>query len=326
MLKHIPTHLITGALGVGKTTTLIHLLKQRPKHERWAVLINEFGQIGLDQALLSSDDSEITLSEVAGGCVCCVNGAPFQVALTRLLKQAKPTRLFIEPSGLGHQQQLYRQLQEAPWNEVLSLQPTVIIAAAEATLSPATLADAQRSLLEKAKLLLVNKAEQLNASEQVTIKQRFAPLNVLFTTQGQLKLEQLPGIEHTATLANLDNLPNVTTAVVGEVWLDPKQPICSIQAQAEAWSIGWKWHRSQQFDLMRLQLLIQHLPFIRAKVVVHTNAGWLSANATTQQPLHWQSSAWQEDSRIELIFDQAQASDTLTQYLTACLVPPTAKE
>ncbi|EPN16002.1 cobalamin synthesis protein/P47K family protein, partial [Pseudomonas syringae pv. actinidiae ICMP 18804] len=48
MLQNIPTHVIGGPLGAGKTSLIKRLLAQKPAHERWAVLINEFGQIGLD--------------------------------------------------------------------------------------------------------------------------------------------------------------------------------------------------------------------------------------------------------------------------------------
>ncbi|MGE8385560.1 MAG: CobW family GTP-binding protein, partial [Pseudomonas putida] len=99
MLQNIPTHVIAGPLGAGKTTLIRHLLAQRPGNERWAVLINEFGLVGLDAALLSRDEDGITIGEVAGGCLCCVNGMPFQVGLGRLLRKSRPDRLFIEPSG-----------------------------------------------------------------------------------------------------------------------------------------------------------------------------------------------------------------------------------
>ena len=121
MLQNIPTHLIGGPLGAGKTSLIRHLLGQRPASERWAVLINEFGQIGLDAALLSTDDQGISLGEVAGGCLCCVNGAPFQVGLGRLLRKARPDRLFIEPSGLGHPAQLLAQLKLPPWLSLIHI-------------------------------------------------------------------------------------------------------------------------------------------------------------------------------------------------------------
>ncbi|WP_372868311.1 GTP-binding protein, partial [Pseudomonas sp.] len=127
MLKNIPPHLIAGPLGAGKTSLIRNLLAQRPAAERWAVLINEFGLIGLDAALLSSDADGIAMGEVAGGCLCCVNGVPFQIGLSRLLRKARPDRLLIEPSGLGHPLELLRQLREPPWAGVLAVQPAVLV-------------------------------------------------------------------------------------------------------------------------------------------------------------------------------------------------------
>ncbi|MCV5745340.1 CobW-like GTP-binding protein, partial [Escherichia coli] len=47
------TNLITGFLGSGKTTSILHLLAQKPADEKWAVLVNEFGEVGIDGALLA---------------------------------------------------------------------------------------------------------------------------------------------------------------------------------------------------------------------------------------------------------------------------------
>lgn len=110
------TNLITGFLGCGKTTTIRHLLAQKPEHEKWAVLVNEFGEIGIDGALLA--DSGAVLKEIPGGCMCCVNGLPMQIGLNMLLQQAKPDRLLIEPTGLGHPKQILSLLTSdiyQPW-------------------------------------------------------------------------------------------------------------------------------------------------------------------------------------------------------------------
>ena len=82
------TNLITGFLGSGKTTSILHLLAQKPADEKWAVLVNEFGEVGIDGALLA--DSGALLKEIPGGCMCCVNGLPMQVGLNTLLRQGKP--------------------------------------------------------------------------------------------------------------------------------------------------------------------------------------------------------------------------------------------
>ena len=143
MLQQIPTHLLAGPLGAGKTSLLRQLLAQRPADETWAVLINEFGQVGIDAALLEDDsDTGVQLAEIPGGCLCCVNGLPFQVGLGRLLRRARPQRLFIEASGLGHPTALLQQLAAPPWQGVLALQPLVMVLDAAAMVTGESLPQA----------------------------------------------------------------------------------------------------------------------------------------------------------------------------------------
>lgn len=319
MLKNIPTHLIAGPLGAGKTSLIRHLLAQRPANERWAVLINEFGLIGLDAALLTTDDDGIALGEVAGGCLCCVNGVPFQVGLSRLLRQAKPDRLLIEPSGLGHPLQLLAQLREAPWTDVLAVQQPVLVL--DALAAGAVLPDSQQATLSSAGLLLLNKAETLDAATKARIQALLPARPLLWTSQGALALAQLPGFSAQADSGGtLDGLP-AGTAPLAQLWRSPGEPICQVQQQAEGWSIGWRWHPSQQFELLRMQQWLSSLPWRRAKLVLHTNAGWLSANALDGQALHWQNSEWRKDSRLELIFSQAQDGAVLQAAFQRCRLP-----
>lgn len=319
MLKNIPTHLIAGPLGAGKTSLIRHLLAQRPATERWAVLINEFGLIGLDAALLSSDADGIVMAEVAGGCLCCVNGVPFQVGLSRLLRKARPDRLLIEPSGLGHPLELLRQLREPPWEGVLAVQPTVLVLDAAALAAGARLPDSQQVSLSSAGLLLLNKAEQLDDAAKGRIQAQLPTRPLLWTTQAALPLAQLPGFAARAEAGtSLDELPRSAAAAMPQVWRTPAEPICQVQAQPEGWSIGWRWHPSQRFELMQVQHWLTSLAWRRAKLVLQTNAGWLSANALGGQPLHWQTSEWRKDSRLELIFSEAQDVPTLQAGLQQC--------
>ena len=88
--------------------------KKSSRKEKLAVLVNEFGSLGIDGAVLEAatgkndddDDDEggVYVKEIAGGCVCCAaSGAvPFLVAIQRVLREVKPDRLIIEPSGLAH--------------------------------------------------------------------------------------------------------------------------------------------------------------------------------------------------------------------------------
>jgi G3E family GTPase len=318
MLHNIPTHVIAGPLGAGKTSLIQHLLAQRPANERWAVLINEFGQIGLDAALLARDEDGIALGEVAGGCLCCVNGAPFQVGLGRLLRKARPDRLFIEPSGLGHPAQLLQQLREAPWQTVLAVQPCVLVLDAQALAAGKPLPQAQQEALPSAGLLLLNKDEGLDAAQRQGILEQLPACSLLWTTRGTLALERLPGVEARAG-AGIEafEVPK-GLAQLPAIWTDPAQPICLSQAQEGGWSIGWRWHPSRVFDVRYLEQWLASLDWRRAKLVIHAAQGWVSGNALDNAALHWQASEWRRDSRIELIFSEPQDVATLQQSLAEC--------
>ncbi|MFJ7797329.1 CobW family GTP-binding protein [Pseudomonas sp. NPDC096950] len=318
MLQNIPTHVIAGPLGAGKTSLIKHLLAQRPAHERWAVLINEFGQIGLDAALLTQDADGIALGEVAGGCLCCVNGAPFQIGLGRLLRKARPDRLFIEPSGLGHPAQLLRQLSEAPWLGVLAVQPCVLVLDAQALAAGKPLPAAQQEALNSAGLLLLNKSEGLDDGDRQRIMALLPTRRLYWTQQAVLPLSELPGLEAQG-IEGVDNLivPK-GLAQMPAIWTDPTFPICLSQEQDGGWSIGWRWHPSQRFDSALISQWLGSLAWRRAKLVIHSVEGWVSANALDNSALQWQPSEWRQDSRIELIFSEPQDVDDLQNGLARC--------
>lgn len=318
MLQNIPTHVIAGPLGAGKTSLIKHLLAQRPVGERWAVLINEFGQIGLDAALLTQDADGIALGEVAGGCLCCVNGAPFQIGLGRLLRKARPDRLFIEPSGLGHPAQLLRQLSEAPWQGVLAVQPCVLVLDAQALAAGKPLPEAQQQALDSAGLLLLNKAEGLDDSDRQRIVAQLPMRPLYWTQQAVLPLSELPGLGAQA-VAGVDNfvVPK-GLAQMPAIWTDPTLPICLSQAQEGGWSVGWRWHPSQIFDVVLIGKWLERLEWRRAKLVIHSTEGWVSANAVDNSLLDWQPSEWRRDSRIELIFGEQQSVVELQKGLVGC--------
>jgi G3E family GTPase len=109
----IPTNLITGFLGVGKTTAVIDLLKHKTPTERWAVLVNEYGDVSIDGAMIEGSSPDgVTVREVGGGCVCCASAPYLPVALHFLLLDAKPDRLLIETTGLGHPARLLDTLRQ----------------------------------------------------------------------------------------------------------------------------------------------------------------------------------------------------------------------
>jgi G3E family GTPase len=98
----VPMTVITGFLGSGKTTLIASLLR-RPELARTAVIINEFGEIGLDHELIES--SEEDLVELSTGCLCCVMRGDLVNAVHRLMEKRGRERGFdrivLETTGLA---------------------------------------------------------------------------------------------------------------------------------------------------------------------------------------------------------------------------------
>ena len=106
-MHKIPVTVISGFLGAGKTTLVRHLL-QNNQGRRIAVLVNEFGEVGIDGDLLRScqicdeDDSQSNIVELTNGCLCCTVQEEFYPTMQELLKRRdKIDCLLIETSGLA---------------------------------------------------------------------------------------------------------------------------------------------------------------------------------------------------------------------------------
>jgi cobalamin biosynthesis protein CobW len=118
-MRRVPATVITGFLGAGKTSLVRHLLAQADGR-RLAVLVNEFGELGIDRELLlgcgdaTCVDEDIV--ELANGCLCCTVADDFLPTLTRLLdRAAPPDHILIETSGLALPKPL---VQAFAWPEI----------------------------------------------------------------------------------------------------------------------------------------------------------------------------------------------------------------
>ena len=109
-MTKLPTTIVTGFLGSGKTTLMRHLLTQA-NGRRLAVIVNEFGEVGVDGALLRQcgigcDEGEESaggaLYELANGCLCCTVQEEFVPVLETLMaRRERIDHILIETSGLA---------------------------------------------------------------------------------------------------------------------------------------------------------------------------------------------------------------------------------
>ena len=183
MLQNIPCTLVTGFLGSGKTTLINQLIATKPTGERWALLINEFGRIGIDGALLaSSQDShtthDIAIREVSGGCICCTSQLPLQIALSRLLSDHHPKRLLIEPTGLAHPRELVQQLSAPHWQTALKMQAVItVLSALQWQQEKYRTHEGFQAHVRDADVLVINRYTQLGADEKQALQAWVAKLN-----------------------------------------------------------------------------------------------------------------------------------------------------
>ncbi len=309
-LADIKTHVIAGPLGAGKTTLIRQLFAQRPANERWAILVNEFGQVGLDAALMTRDDAGLSIAEVPGGCLCCVQGVPLQVALTRLLRRARPQRLFIEPSGLGHPASLYRQLQAPPWTGVLTLQPLIWVVDAGQLLAGQALPEAQQQALEQAGLIVLNKSAGLDRTD---VPAQLGDRPLYWTEGGRITLAELPLVDCETSADH--ELPEPMAASNPQALLLPGRPLRFSHTQEGHHAVGWRWHPSHRFDGPALLALLGGLPgLLRLKAVLQLADGWQAYNGVAGQG-DWESTLWRRDNRLELILDEMPDLEALEKDL-----------
>lgn len=140
MDTRIPATVIFGATGAGKTSAIRKLLTQRPRDERWAVLINDFGSTTLDGAS-GIAEGEVAVREVTG-CICCTARVGLRTALIDLVRRAKPQRLLIEASAAAEPAAMLRVLREPGIASAVALHATI------AAVDPRQIADARYADLD----------------------------------------------------------------------------------------------------------------------------------------------------------------------------------
>jgi cobalamin biosynthesis protein CobW len=119
LMRRIPATIVTGFLGAGKTSLVRHLIGAATGH-RLAIIVNEFGELGIDrELLLGCGDETCTdddIVELANGCICCTVADDFLPTLTKLIERpTPPDHILIETSGLALPKPL---VQAFAWPEI----------------------------------------------------------------------------------------------------------------------------------------------------------------------------------------------------------------
>ena len=105
----ISSFVITGFLGVGKTTMLTNSVKQYFPDKKIAIVVNEFGDIGVDSKILTNVYSEVL--EISEGCICCQLAEEFESGVREIIEKYNPEIIFVETSGASEPFPIFLSLQ-----------------------------------------------------------------------------------------------------------------------------------------------------------------------------------------------------------------------
>ena len=135
-LEKLPVTVITGFLGSGKTTLIRHLM-QNPQGKRLAVVVNEFGDVGVDGEILKScaipECPAENIMELANGCICCTVADDFIPTIEALMKlDPRPDHILIETSGLALPKPLLKAFDWPDIRSRITVDGVIALADAEA--------------------------------------------------------------------------------------------------------------------------------------------------------------------------------------------------
>ncbi|OSI13068.1 CobW family GTP-binding protein [Neisseria canis] len=304
-IKKAKVHLISGFLGTGKTTALKSLMAQKNPDEKWVILVNEFGEIGIDGAVLS--DNGIPVAEIAGGCLCCVAGPQMGNTINRMVTGNKPDRILIEASGLAHAATVIDELKTPPFDQMLDIGAVFTVVDPRQFTDP----DYARQALYKDQIgvcdvLVASKTDLCTPEQMAAFREQAAKLfppkaKVAEVQNAQMDIAWLdiPVVEKSRY--RVKALPDNTMG---------------LQSQ------GFTFPADRDFDGEKLTHFFNDLPkmtegLVRAKGVFRVLGTWVWLNWVDGQ---WGANqvSWRRDSRFELIAKSFDA-DAIEQRLNDAL-------
>lgn len=325
----VPTNIITGFLGVGKTTAILNLMKNKPADESWAILVNEFGEIGVDGSLVQGNDSkqQVFIREVPGGCMCCAAGLPMQIALNQLLSEAKPDRLLIEPTGLGHPREVLEVLSSEHYRKVLSLQKNITLVDAR-KLSDTRYSehDTFNQQITIADTIVGNKVDLYKSGDAEQLAEYVAQVchpdtKLIFAHLGKIPSYEFDGntnfYHHQAHGHHHHHDHKKDKPLASELPM-PESGMIKASNQGEGFeSVGWRFSADKLFDRQQLLKVLVGLKAERMKAVFITQSGIFGYNLTEDGLTECELDECIE-TRIEVI-GQSIDSD-LDNHLIQCLI------
>jgi len=167
---------VFGFLGSGKTTFITRVLTEWGDREKIVVLVNEFGDVGIDGAILQGLGGNVI--EMPSGCICCTLQADFRSQILEIFQTIRPQRVIIEPTGVATIGQIRSILQAQLFEEAIETIHYVLVADATGFME---LYRANPGFVESqargAHLILLNKCDRVDRTKAILIRSALSALN-----------------------------------------------------------------------------------------------------------------------------------------------------
>ena len=175
-MKKCAVVLLSGFLGSGKTTVLLHLLGEVPPQETVVVLMNEFGRIGVDGDIIRRDGLEI-LEVNRGSIFCACAKGDYLRALHTILRDYRPTVLLVEASGVADTRDMRRDLETGRLGDFYEFRGNLCVVDGEHFIEWADLFNAVSVQVETATAVVLNKTDLMTPEARDAVLKAVRALN-----------------------------------------------------------------------------------------------------------------------------------------------------
>ena len=154
--------LLAGFLGSGKTTLLNRILSWETDLSDTVVLVNEFGKIGIDGAIIRSKSSGRDVIELTSGCICCTLTDELVDTLVDIRERYRPRRILLEATGVAEPNSIVEIIESDPLREHMRIKKIVTVLGIRYWLGRETFGPFFMSQVEQADLILLNKIDTVS--------------------------------------------------------------------------------------------------------------------------------------------------------------------
>ena len=193
-MSDLRINLLFGFLGSGKTTLLRRILGERAGERKMAVIVNEFGDVGVDGEVIAG--SSVNLVELTSGCLCCTLRGSLMSAVEELREKAAVEQIVVEATGVASPGDMLEDLNESRIARELDVGPLVtVVDAPKFTRLRQMLGEFYEEQVENADVLVLNKIDLATPGELDEAKAAVREINpdaaLLFAEQGDTDLALL---------------------------------------------------------------------------------------------------------------------------------------